>query len=97
GANVLLAGMGFPRQEFWIEQHLAATGCGVGIGVGGSFDVYAGNVVRAPEFFRRTGLEWAYRLGKEPHRWRRQLALPQFALAALREAVTARKGRKAQY
>jgi N-acetylglucosaminyldiphosphoundecaprenol N-acetyl-beta-D-mannosaminyltransferase len=90
GANVLLAGLGFPKQEFWIERYLAATGCGAGIGVGGSLDVYAGNVVRAPAFFRRTGLEWAYRLGKEPRRWRRQLALPRFALAALREAISAK-------
>jgi N-acetylglucosaminyldiphosphoundecaprenol N-acetyl-beta-D-mannosaminyltransferase len=90
GANVLLAGLGFPKQEFWIEQHLAATGCGAGIGIGGSLDVYAGNVVRAPALFRRSGLEWAYRLGKEPRRWRRQLALPRFALAALREAFGAK-------
>ena len=96
GANVLFAGLGFPKQEFWIERHLAATGCGVGIGIGGSLDVYAGNVMRAPAFFRRTGLEWAYRLGKEPHRWRRQLALPRFALAALREALTAPKAGKRQ-
>jgi len=91
GANVLLAGLGSPKQELWLAQHLAATGCGVGIGVGGSFDVYAGNVARAPAVFRRTGLEWAYRLLKEPRRWRRQLALPRFALAALGEALTARK------
>jgi N-acetylglucosaminyldiphosphoundecaprenol N-acetyl-beta-D-mannosaminyltransferase len=96
GANVLLAGLGFPKQEFWIERHLAATGCGVGIGIGGSLDVYAGNVVRAPNLVRRTGLEWAYRLGKEPQRWRRQLALPRFALAALGEALTARKAGKKQ-
>ena len=87
GANVLLAGLGFPKQELWLAQYLAATGCGAGIGVGGSLDVYAGNVVRAPLLFRRTGLEWAYRLGKEPRRWRRQLALPRFALAALGEAI----------
>ena len=88
GANVLLAGMGSPKQEFWLSQHLAATGCGVGLGVGGSFDVYAGNVVRAPAFVQRTGLEWAYRLVTDPSRWRRQLALPRFALAALGEALT---------
>jgi N-acetylglucosaminyldiphosphoundecaprenol N-acetyl-beta-D-mannosaminyltransferase len=92
GANVLLAGMGFPKQEFWLARYLAATGCGAGIGIGGSLDVYAGNVVRAPAFFRRTGLEWAHRLGKEPHRWRRQLALPRFALAALGEALSAKMG-----
>ena len=91
GANVLLAGLGFPKQELWLARYLAATGCGAGIGIGGSLDVYAGNVVRAPAFFQRTGLEWAYRLAREPRRWRRQLALPRFALAALGEALTARK------
>jgi N-acetylglucosaminyldiphosphoundecaprenol N-acetyl-beta-D-mannosaminyltransferase len=88
GANVLLAGLGSPKQELWLSRHLAATGCGVGIGVGGSLDVYAGNVVRAPALLRRAGLEWAYRLASQPSRWRRQLALPRFALAALAEAVT---------
>ncbi|HEY0382089.1 MAG TPA: WecB/TagA/CpsF family glycosyltransferase [Candidatus Elarobacter sp.] len=90
GANVLLAGLGSPKQEFWIERYIAATGCGAGIGVGGSLDVYAGRVVRAPLLFRRTGLEWAYRLGTEPSRWRRQLALPRFAFAVLRETLSAR-------
>ncbi len=88
GANVLLAGLGSPKQELWLSQYLAATGCGVGIGVGGSLDVYAGNVVRAPALVRRTGLEWAYRLATDPSRWRRQLALPRFALAALGETLT---------
>jgi len=94
GANVVLAGLGSPRQERWLAQHLAASGAGAGLGVGGSFDVYAGNVARAPAFFQRTGLEWAYRLAKEPWRWRRQLALPRFAVAALGEALTARTHRK---
>jgi N-acetylglucosaminyldiphosphoundecaprenol N-acetyl-beta-D-mannosaminyltransferase len=90
-ANVVVAGLGFPKQELWLAQHLAETGCGAGIGVGGSLDIYAGNVVRAPALFRRLGLEWAYRLVSEPRRWRRQLALPHFAFAALVEALTARK------
>ncbi len=77
-ARLLFAGMGSPRQEFWLAQHLRQTGCGVGIGVGGSFDVIAGRVRRAPALIRRVGLEWLYRLVKEPHRWRRQLALPRF-------------------
>jgi N-acetylglucosaminyldiphosphoundecaprenol N-acetyl-beta-D-mannosaminyltransferase len=94
GANVLLAGLGSPKQEKWLARHLAATGCGAGIGIGGSLDVYAGNVVRAPAVFQRAGLEWAYRLAKEPRRWRRQLALPRFALAALGEALFARNARK---
>ena len=91
GANVLLAGLGSPKQEQWLVRYLGATGCGVGIGIGGSLDIYAGNVARAPAFFRRTGLEWAYRLAKEPRRWRRQLALPRFALAVLGEALSRRK------
>jgi len=93
GANVLLAGLGSPKQELWLRRHLAARGCGVGIGIGGSLDVYAGNVVRAPRLVQRLGLEWAYRLITQPRRWRRQLALPRFALAALRETLTLRNER----
>ncbi|MEA2721601.1 MAG: N-acetylglucosaminyldiphosphoundecaprenol N-acetyl-beta-D-mannosaminyltransferase [Candidatus Eremiobacteraeota bacterium] len=91
GANVLLAGLGSPKQELWLARYLRASGCGAGIGVGGSFDVFAGNVARAPAFYQRAGLEWAYRLAKEPSRWRRQLALPRFAAAALGEALSGRK------
>jgi N-acetylglucosaminyldiphosphoundecaprenol N-acetyl-beta-D-mannosaminyltransferase len=91
GANVLLAGLGSPKQEAWLEKHLPATACPVGIGVGGSFDVIAGTKQRAPRLMQRIGLEWFFRLVQEPSRWRRQLALPQFALAAMIEAF-ARKG-----
>ena len=91
GANVLLAGLGSPKQEYWLVRHLAETGCGVGIGVGGSFDVYGGNVQRAPALVQRAGLEWAYRLVTQPRRWRRQLALPRFAVAASREALALRR------
>ena len=80
GASLLFVGMGSPRQEFWLSEYLPATGCGAGIGVGGSLDVLGGRVERAPFFFRRFGLEWLYRLLQEPQRWRRQLALPQFVL-----------------
>lgn len=88
GANVLLAGLGSPKQEQWLARYLPQTGCVVGIGIGGSLDVYAGNVKRAPAGIQRAGLEWAYRLAKDPRRWRRQLALPQFALAATAEALS---------
>jgi N-acetylglucosaminyldiphosphoundecaprenol N-acetyl-beta-D-mannosaminyltransferase len=86
GANVLLAGLGSPKQEYWLESNITATGCSVGIGVGGSFDVIAGTKKRAPQVMQRFGLEWFFRLVQEPSRWRRQLALPAFALAATREA-----------
>jgi N-acetylglucosaminyldiphosphoundecaprenol N-acetyl-beta-D-mannosaminyltransferase len=86
GARLLLAGLGSPRQEYWLAQHLRETGCGAGIGVGGSFDVIAGRIERAPQLVRRFGLEWLYRLLREPRRWRRQLALPRFVwLVALEE------------
>lgn len=94
GANVLLVGLGSPKQEYWLEEYLGATKCNVGIGVGGSFDVLAGTVSRAPQFLRRLGLEWLYRLVREPSRWRRQLALPRFAFAAAREAMTQRGSRQ---
>ncbi|MBV8150051.1 MAG: WecB/TagA/CpsF family glycosyltransferase [Candidatus Eremiobacteraeota bacterium] len=87
GANVLLAGMGSPRQEVWLSENLARAGCAVGIGLGGTFDILAGEVRRAPPLVRRLGLEWLYRLIREPRRWRRQLALPLFAYLALRETA----------
>lgn len=94
GAKLLFVGMGSPRQEFWLAEHLRESGAGAGIGVGGSFDVLGGRVERAPVPFRRLGLEWLYRLIQEPHRWRRQLALPQFVfLVALEGAgLRHRKG-----
>ena len=92
-ADVLFVGMGSPRQEYWIAKNLRATGCRVGIGVGGSFDVLAGNVRRAPAMWRRLNLEWLYRLIREPQRWRRQLALPQFVWLSLREALMRKQGR----
>ncbi len=91
GARILFVGLGSPRQEFWLADYLAATGCGAGIGVGGSFDVISGNVRRAPEMFRRLGVEWLYRLLKEPQRWRRQLALPYFALLVVLDELRGHK------
>ncbi len=94
GANILFAGLGSPRQEFWLTEYLKETGCAVGIGVGGSFDVIAGNVARAPMLWRRLHLEWLYRLVREPQRWRRQLALPRFVWLAVRERVTTQSTRR---
>ncbi|GAC1498924.1 MAG: hypothetical protein NVS1B14_02120 [Vulcanimicrobiaceae bacterium] len=78
GAKILFVGLGSPRQEVWIRDHGPQTGCPVAIGIGGSLDVLAGKVPRAPRLWRRLGMEWLYRLFREPHRWRRQLALPHF-------------------
>jgi N-acetylglucosaminyldiphosphoundecaprenol N-acetyl-beta-D-mannosaminyltransferase len=95
GARVVLAGLGSPRQELWLAANLKATGAAVGIGVGGSFDILAGDVARAPELWRKLNLEWFYRLVSEPQRWRRQLALPAFVLLALRERIVGERKRAA--
>lgn len=87
GAHVLFAGLGFPKQEFWLAKWLPTTGCGAGIGVGGSFDVLSGKLVRAPQAWRKMHAEWLYRLIREPKRWRRQLALPYFVWLAGWEQV----------
>jgi UDP-N-acetyl-D-mannosaminuronic acid transferase (WecB/TagA/CpsF family) len=68
GADVVLVALGNPKQELFLRDHLAATGCRLGIGVGALFDFLAGNVPRAPSFVRRWRLEWAYRLAQEPRR-----------------------------
>jgi N-acetylglucosaminyldiphosphoundecaprenol N-acetyl-beta-D-mannosaminyltransferase len=71
-------------------MYLPYSGANVGIGVGGSLDILAGNVRRAPALWRRLNLEWFYRLLSEPQRWRRQLALPIFVALWLRERVLGR-------
>lgn len=92
GARLVFVGLGFPRQEYWIRDHLARLGTAVCIGVGGSFDVLSGLRSRAPLAMRRLGLEWLYRLMREPRRLRRQLALPLFAARAAAQALRIRVG-----
>lgn len=82
-ADVLLVAYGAPAQDLWLARNLGQTGAAVGIGVGGAFDYLAGVVPRAPSWLRRIGLEWLYRLLRQPWRWRRQLALPHFAFLIL--------------
>jgi N-acetylglucosaminyldiphosphoundecaprenol N-acetyl-beta-D-mannosaminyltransferase len=68
----LLVALGAPKQELWIDRHLADTGCQLGIGVGGLFDFYSGRLPRAPKWMREAGLEWLYRFWQEPGRlWKR--------------------------
>jgi N-acetylglucosaminyldiphosphoundecaprenol N-acetyl-beta-D-mannosaminyltransferase len=82
--DVLLVAYGAPRQEHWLDRNLRRLGVPVGIGVGGVFNYLAGDAPRAPVWVRRVHFEWLHRLLTQPWRWRRQLALPQFAgLAAL--------------
>ncbi len=82
--DLVLAALGVPRQETWIQRLHRGHG-GVWIGVGGSFDVWAGTKKRAPAWMRALQIEWLFRLVQEPARWRRMLALPAFAWTVLRE------------
>lgn len=81
--QLILVGLGVPRQEFWIAKHRSLCPEAIWIGVGGSFDIWAGVKARAPVWLRENSLEWLYRLYQEPWRWRRMLVLPQFFVRAL--------------
>jgi N-acetylglucosaminyldiphosphoundecaprenol N-acetyl-beta-D-mannosaminyltransferase len=76
--DAIFAAYGAGRQETFLAAHLPATGAGVGIGVGGALDFLSGRVRRAPTPVRRAGLEWAWRLARQPWRARRQAVLPLF-------------------
>ncbi|BAY63958.1 UDP-N-acetyl-D-mannosaminuronic acid transferase [Calothrix brevissima NIES-22] len=88
--QVIFVGLGVPRQELWIAQHRYLCPQAIWIGVGGSFDIWSGTKNRAPAWLGNNNLEWLYRLYQEPWRWRRMLALPEFALKAFVYHLTAR-------
>ena len=83
--DILLVAFGIPKQEKWIQQHKAALGVPVLIGIGGSFDVHSGRVSRAPVWMQRSSLEWLYRLSKNPRKIGKVMTLPRFALLTLRQ------------
>ena len=87
-ADVLFVALGSPRQERWMDRYLPQLEVKVCQGVGGTFDVIAGRVKRAPLSFRNLHLEWLYRLLMQPGRIIRQTALPQFAVQVLWKRVT---------
>jgi N-acetylglucosaminyldiphosphoundecaprenol N-acetyl-beta-D-mannosaminyltransferase len=83
--DILFVAFGAPNQDLWIAHHGDALGVPVMMGVGGAFDHIAGVRRRAPPWVRCLNLEWLFRLGTQPWRWRRQLALPRFVWAVLRQ------------
>jgi N-acetylglucosaminyldiphosphoundecaprenol N-acetyl-beta-D-mannosaminyltransferase len=98
-ADILCVAYGAPSQELWIQRNLARLPVAMAMGVGGAYDFLSGRQSRAPKFMQRMGLEWLYRLYREPWRWRRMLALPRFGiLVTLARAGSIRphvkKGRK---
>lgn len=82
-ADILFVALGAPKQEKWMHQYRNALKVKVAMGVGGSVDIWAGTVKRAPEIYQKLGLEWFYRLMKEPWRYKRMMALPKFMIKVL--------------
>ena len=89
--HIVLVAYGAPAQELWIDRNLRGVAPVVGIGVGGTLDYLAGRIPRAPALLRRVGLEWLYRLARQPWRWRRMRVLPAFARLAILEALGRRQ------
>lgn len=81
--DILFVGFGAKKQEQWIQYNKDKVNASIIIGNGGTIDVLAGNVKRAPEIFIKLGLEWLYRLIKEPSRISRQIVLPVFMIKVL--------------
>ena len=90
--DFLFVAYGAGRQEKWIKRNLHFLPIKAAMGVGGSFDFISGRVKRAPLWLRKIGLEWFWRLLCQPWRWRRQLILPVFVVAVLREKIKNLRG-----
>lgn len=94
GAVLVYVCLGASRQERWMADYGAATGARLLCGLGGSIDVYAGTAKRAPKLWVNLGLEWAYRLMREPWRLGRMLCIPKFLVAAEKQKWIQKKFRK---
>ena len=91
GADCVFVCLGAPKQELWMQRNAPRLRVGLMAGLGGSLDVLAGNVKRAPKFFQKLGLEWFYRLIKEPKRIGRMMKLPKFLFAAIGRRLRGKK------
>ncbi len=81
--NFLCVALGAPKQEAFINQYKGSLKTKAAIGVGGSLDVWAGELKRAPDFYKNNGLEWLYRFIQQPSRYKRLAALPAFMIKIL--------------
>lgn len=86
--DILLVALGMGKQEKWIRERVKSAGVPVSIGVGGSFDVFSGEVRRAPVWMQKAGVEWLYRLICQPSRIGRMLQLPKFLVAVIISRLT---------
>ncbi len=91
GADIVLVCLGAPKQELWMARNGQATGAKLLCGLGGSLDIFAGISHRAPDIWVKLGLEWAYRLVKEPWRIRRMMNLPKFLFTAIGMRLTGKR------
>ncbi len=90
-ADIVCVAYGAPAQDLWIYRNRGRLAAAVAMGVGGAYDFISGRQLRAPKLMQRVGLEWLFRLYREPWRWRRMLVLPRFAI----QVVLTGKGRGA--
>jgi len=81
--DLLCVALGSPKQELFVLKYKDRLKAKAAIGVGGSLDVWSGDLKRAPEFYRKHGLEWLYRFIQEPSRYKRMAALPLFMLKVI--------------
>ena len=81
--DLMLVCLGAPKQEKWMQKNAHRLDVGIMVGAGGSLDVFAGVVERAPEVWQRLGLEWLHRLLKDPKRIGRMMKLPKFIFAVI--------------
>lgn len=89
--DLLLVCLGSPKQELWMKNNASRLNVGLMAGLGGSLDVFAGVVERAPEAWQRLGLEWLHRLLKEPSRAKRMTNLPKFGFAVIGRRLSGKK------
>lgn len=89
-ADILLVALGAPKQEKFIYKYKDKLGVRIAIGIGGGLDILSGRAKRAPEFYQKAGLEWFYRLLKQPSRFMRMTKLPKFIVLALVDAMFSR-------
>ena len=85
GADLLFVCLGAPKQEIFMQKYGEATGAHLMMGLGGSLDVFAGNVKRAPKIYQDMNLEWFYRLMNNPSRIGRMMKLPLFLIHVIGE------------
>ncbi len=81
--DIIFVGLGFPKQEIWIDKNRYKIAGKVIIGNGGVMDVLSGNLKMTPDIFRKLGVEWLHRLLREPSRIKRQIVIPKFMLKVL--------------